>query len=168
MWRPFCQLKSLFVKKDGFYFSFTAFEKEPKLSSGDIFSGSAVSVSIKHKNKTLLVSADAFGNSVCFLNGEKTTLPIKIEKAVLGGDQQGDYFNVLIKLPLSVLKKSLGLSSLCESERLSMNAFYTILENDKGYPTHYASLFHNTKEVEPKCALLDRENTGNVSAVLFD
>ncbi|MBQ5320795.1 MAG: hypothetical protein J6K88_01845 [Oscillospiraceae bacterium] len=169
-WRPLCQLGCFSVKNEGLYFRFKPFEAVPKKGESGILSGSALSVSLGFPNKSdvLYISADGFGN-IEFSTKEKKkiTCPPSVEKINRGGDQQGDYFSLLIKIPFSLLSEIFSVSSLKEGDKILCNAFYTILENKSLYREHFAALFDNKKDQSPLEKLYDSENRSLITAVEF-
>lgn len=169
-WRPLCQLVCCAAKNDGIYFRFKPFEANPKKGESGILSGSALTVALGFKDKcdVLYVSADGYGNlEYKTLENKKLSCPPILGKTALGGDQQGDYFSLYIKIPFETLDEIFSVSSLSEGNQILFNAFYTILENNSGYTEHFAALFDNGKSVSPLEKIYDKDNLNVLTAVEF-
>jgi hypothetical protein len=169
-WRPLCQLNCFAVQNDGLYFRFKPFEAEPKKGESGILSGSALSISLSFPGKEdcLFISADGYGNIECSTKvGRNLSEKIEVSKTIRGGDQQGDYFLISIKIPFSLLDELFSVSSLNEGDKILFNAFYTILENNSGYREHFAALFDKDSEKTPLKKLKNVENLGVLTAVEF-
>lgn len=165
-YRPFCHLALYYVKGDGLYFGFKAFEAKPKINPDDIFGGSALSVSLGNadNSRSTVISFDAEGKYV--ISPKVSAAPV-ISNTTTGGDQQGDYFIITMKLPLSLIRETIGIEDIKEGDKINLNAFYTVLDNNLGYKKHFAALFDKGEKNDEKAKISDPENRGTVTAVEF-
>lgn len=164
--RPLCQLSCVSVKGDGLYFGFKAFESAPKINGDDIYGGSAVSISLNIGGTPLIVTADGKGDITVNGNIPGSSMKPTCIPAQVGGDQQGDYFFTYIKIPLTLIE-NLGGHDLQEGDKIEFNAFYSIMENDKGYTPHFAALFDDGKNDSPMKKLLSENNRKYLTAIDF-
>ncbi len=165
-WRPFCHLSISFVKNKGISCRFKPFEAEPKINKDDILGGNAFTVSFKNPENNRYLKL-TFSPDGALLNAPESKFTPTVSAAKKGEDQQGDYFLTGIFLSLSLLKEQLGIEDIKEGSKLLFNAFYSIMENDKGYTPHFASLFDNSDKNTPLERLSDPQNNSIITAVEF-
>lgn len=165
-WRPFCHLSLSFVENKGISCRFKPFEAEPKINNNDVLGGNAFTVSLKNpaNDKFLSLTFSPDGRFLSVPEGKE--IPT-ISVAKKGEDQQGDFFITGIFIPLSFLREKLGIEEIKEGSKLLFNAFYSIMENDKGYTPHFASLFDISDKNSPADRLSDELNNSVITAVEF-
>ena len=166
-YRPFSQVALYAEENKGVFISFKAFYEKPFLNDDDIFGGSALTVSMGNENGSFVFTFSPDGRSLLKSKKASKETPVVLRTAE-GGDQQGEYFISGAFFPFSFLNETLGIGSLKEGDKINLNCFYSVLENDKGFPTHFASVFNNSEDaVDEKSALYSETNRGVVTAIEF-
>ena len=166
-YRPFCQVALYAEENKGVFISFKAFYEKPFINNDCLLGGSALTVSMGNENGSFVFTFSPDGRSELKSNKASSVSPTVL-KTALGGDQQGEYFISGVLFPYSFLKETLGIEHLKEGNKLNLNCFYSVLENDKGFPTHFASVFNNLEGVsDEKSALYSETNRGVVTAIEF-
>ncbi len=166
-YRPFCQVALYAEENKGVFVAFKAFYEKPFINEEDVFGGSALTVSMGNENGSFIFTFSPDGRSEIKTDKNYKNNPVVL-KTSLGGDQQGEYFISGVLFPYTFLKESLGIETLKEGSKLNFNCFYSVLENDKGFPTHFASLFNNQEGIsDEKTALFSERNRGVVTAIEF-
>jgi hypothetical protein len=136
------------------------------MNKDDILGGNSFTVSLGNPENNKFLSL-TFSPDGRFLKAPEGKEIPSLSVAKKGEDQQGDFFITGIFIPLSFLKEKLGIEDIKEGSKLLFNAFYSIMENDKGFTPHFASLFDKSDKITPLERLTDTENNSVITAVEF-